>query len=186
MAGDADRQPERDTGLASPAPPYGTPRHHPARPLPAWRAALTALVLLCITAITFMMVSRNHAIRISPADNPAATASQPTPGVQGGSTPSAAPEAAALSKAAAERILASYWQVNNTANESRSDTLLKTVEAGRSYSMDAATYQMDRVTEPANRQYTAFTAQNTTHYIARQPAGVYPLWFVARVNGVLG
>ena len=160
IAGDGDRQPEWDTGPASPPPPYGTPRHHPARRLPARRAALTALVLLCITAITFVMVSPNHTIRISPAGNPAATASQPTPGVQGGSTPSAAPEAAALTKAAAERILASYWQVNNTANESRSDTLLKTVEAGSSYRMDAGTYQMDRVTDPANRQYTAFTAEN--------------------------
>ena len=139
-------------------------------------------MLLCITAITFVMVSRNHTIRISPADNPAATASQPTPGVPGGSTPSAAPEAAALTKAAAERILASYWQVNNTANESRSDTLLKTVEAGSSYRMDAGTYQMDRVTDPANRQYTAFTAQNATYYIPRQPAGVYPRWFAARVT----
>jgi hypothetical protein len=182
IAGDGDRQPERDTGPASPAPPYGTPRHHPARRLPARRAALTALVLLCITAITFVVVSRNHTIRISPADNPAATASQPTPGIQGGSTPSAAPEAAALSKAAAERILASYWQVNNTANESRSDTLLNTVEAGSSYSMDAGTYQMDRVTDPANRQYTAFTAQNATYYIPRQPAGVYPRWFAVRVT----
>ena len=72
--------------------------------------------------------------------------------------------------------------MNNTANESRSDTLLKTVEAGSSYRMDAGTYQMDRVTDPANRQYTAFTAQNATYYIPRQPAGVYPRWFAARVT----
>jgi hypothetical protein len=182
IAGDDDHQPEWDTGPASPTPPYGTPRHQPARRLPARRIATTALVLLCITAITFVMFPRNHTIRISPADNPVATASQPTPGVQGGSTPSAAPEAAALTRAAAERILASYWQVNNTANESRSDTLLKTVEAGSSYSMDAGTYQMDRVTDPSNSQYTAFTAENATYYIPRQPAGVYPQWFVVRVT----
>ena len=138
-------------------------------------------MLLCITAIAFVTFPRNHTIRISPADNPAATASQPTPGVRSGGTPAAA-EPAALTKAGAERILARYWQVNNTANESRSDTLLKTVEAGSSYSMDAGTYQMDRVTDPANRQYTAFTAQNATYYIPRQPAGVYPRWFVARVT----
>ena len=72
--------------------------------------------------------------------------------------------------------------MNNTANESRSGTLLKTVEAGSSYRMDAGTYQMDRVTDPANRQYTAFTAQNATYYIPRQPAGVYPRWFAARVT----
>src|SRR5260370_7103650 len=41
---------------------------------------------------------------------------------------------------------------------------------------------MDRVTDPPNRQYTAFTAQTATYYIPRQPAGVYPQWFVARIT----
>ena len=94
--------------------------------------------------------------------------------LQGGSTPSAAPKAAALTKAAAERILASYWQLNNTTNESRSDTLLKTVEAGSSYSMDAGTYLMGWVTDPANRQYTAFTAENATYYIPPPVGGGVP------------
>ena len=182
IAGDGDSQHGWDAGPASSTPPYGTPRRHPDRRLPARLIATTALVLLCVTAITFAMFPRNHTVRISPADNPAATASRPTPGVRSGGTTPAAAEPAALTKAAAERILASYWQVNNTANESRSDTLLKTVEAGSSYSMDAGTYQMDRVTDPANRQYTAFTAENATYYIPRQPAGVYPWWFAARVT----
>jgi hypothetical protein len=181
IAGDDDGEHGWDTGPASPTPPYGTPGHHPARRFPARLIATTA-VLLCITAIAFVTFPRNHMIRISPAGNPAATASQPAPGVRSESTPSPAPVEAALTKAGAERILASYWQVNNTANQSRSDTLLKTVEAGSSYSMDAGTYQMDRVTDPANRQYTAFTAENATYYIPRQPAGVYPRWFVARVT----
>jgi hypothetical protein len=181
IAGDDDGQHGWDFGPASPTPPYGTPRH-PARRLPARLIATTALVLLCITAIAFVMFSRNHTIRISPAGNPAATPSQQAPGVRSGGTAPVAAEPAALTKAAAERILASYWQVNNTANESRSDTLLKTVEAGSSYSMDAGTYQMGRVTDPANRQYTAFTAQNATYYVPRQPAGVYPRWFVGRVT----
>src|ERR1017187_410404 len=167
IAGDDDGQHGWDTGPVSPTPPYGTPRRHPTRRLPARLIATTAVVLLCITAITFVTFPRNHTIRISPADNPAATASQPTPGVRSGGTPPAAAEPAALTKADAQRILASYWQVNNTANESRSDTLLKTVEAGSSYSMDAGTYQMDRVTDPANREDTAFTAENETEYIPR-------------------
>src|SRR5260370_20652255 len=41
---------------------------------------------------------------------------------------------------------------------------------------------MDRVTDPPNRQYTAFTAQTATYYMPRRPAGVYPRWFVARVT----
>jgi hypothetical protein len=182
IAGDDDGQHERDTGPSSPAPPSGTPRHHRARRLRARLIATTAVVLLCITAIMFVTFPRNHTIRISPADNPAATASQPTPVVRGGGTTPPAAEPAALTKAAAERILARYWQVNNTANESRSDTLLKTVEAGSSYRMDADTYRMGRVTDPANRQYTAFTAKNATYYIPRQPTGVYPRWFAARVT----
>jgi hypothetical protein len=182
IAGDDDGLRGWDTAPASSTPPFGTPRHHPARRLPARLIATTALVLLCVTAVTFVVFPRNHTIRIAPADNPAATASQPTPGVQGGSIPPTASEPAALTRTAAERILANYWQVNNTANESRSDILLKTVEAGSSYSMDASTYQMDRVTDPANSQYTAFTAENATYYIPRQPAGVYPRWFVARVT----
>jgi hypothetical protein len=182
IAGDDDSQPGWDTGPESPTPPYGTPRRHPARRPPARLIATTALVILCITAITFVLFPRNHTIRIAPADNPAATASQPTPGVRSGGTTPAAAEPAALTKADAERILASYWQVNNTANESRSDALLKTVEAGSSYSMDAGTYQMDRVTDPDNRQYTAFTAENATYYIPRQPAGTYPRWFAVRVT----
>jgi hypothetical protein len=180
MAGH-DGQHEWDTGPASPTPLYETPRHHPTRRLPA-RIATTALVILCIAAIAFVMFPRNHTIRISPADNPAVTASQPSLGVRSEGTTSAGTEPAALTKAAAERVLASYWQVNNTANESRSDALLKTVEAGSSYRMDAGTYQMDRVTDPANRRYTAFTAQNATYYIPRQQAGVYPRWFAARVT----
>jgi hypothetical protein len=139
-------------------------------------------VILCITVIAFVMFPRDHTTRISPAVNPAATASQPTPGVRTGGTTPAAAEPAALTKAAAERILARYWQVNNTANESRSGTLLKTVEAGSSYSMDAGTYRMDRVTDPAGRQYTAFIAQKATYYIPRQPTVVYPQWFAARVT----
>ena len=181
LAGDDDGQPTWDTASTSSTPPYGTPRYHPARRLPA-RLIATAALLLCIAAITFVTFPKNHTIRISPADNPAATASQRAPSIRSGGASSAPPEPSALTKTTAERILANYWQVNNTANESQSDTLLKTVEAGSSYSMDAGTYQMDRVTDPSNSQYTAFTAENATYYIPRQQAGAYPRWFVVRVT----
>ena len=186
IAGDGDRQPERDTGPASPA--SGTPRHYPARRLPARRAALTALVLLCITAITFVVVSRNHTIRISPADNPAATASQPTPGVAGrkhASVEASLAETAALGQGCRRehpgQLLAGEQHgqrvtVGRLAEDRRGGAAATAWTAGES------TYQLDRVTDPANRQYTAFTAQNATYYIPRQPAGVYPRWFVARVT----
>ena len=48
--------------------------------------------------------------------------------------------------------------------------------------MDAGTYQMSRVTDPADSQYAPFTAENAAYYIPRQPAGVYPRWFAARIT----
>jgi methionine-rich copper-binding protein CopC len=182
MPADDDGQPAWD-GPPSSTQPFGTPANRVVRHLPARLIATAAALIACVAAITFVAYPRNHTIRISPADNPAAAASPRTPSMRsGGPSPSPQPQPAALTKAAAERILASYWQVNNTANQSRSGTLLKTVEAGSSYSMDAGTYQMDRVTDPANRQYTPFTAENATYYIPRQPAGVYPRWFAVRVT----
>jgi hypothetical protein len=72
--------------------------------------------------------------------------------------------------------------VNSAANESRSDTVLKTIEAGTSYRMDAGTYRMDRVTDPSNSQYVPFTAENAAYFIPREPPGVCPRWFVASVT----
>jgi len=181
MPADDDGQPAWD-GPPSSTQSYGTPANRVARHLPA-RLTATAATLMCVAAITLVMFPRNHTIRISPADNPAAAASPHTPSIRsGGPAPSAEPEPPSLTKAAAERILAPYWQVNNAANESRSDTLLKTIEGGSSYGIDAGTYQMDRVTDPSNSHYVPFTAQNATYYIPRQPSGAYPRWFVARVT----
>ena len=181
VAGDGDRSPEWDTGRASPTPPYGTPPRHTARRLPARLIATTAVVFLCITAITFVMFSRNHTIRISAADNPGATASQHAPSVRSGSSSPAA-QPPAITRTGAERVLTDYWRVNNAANQSRSDALLATIEAGSSYTMDAGAYQMSRVTDPSNSQYAPFTAENAVYYIPRQPAGVYPRWFAARIT----
>ena len=91
-------------------------------------------------------------------------------------------QAPAITRTGAERVLANYWRVNNAANQSRSSTLLATIEAGSSYAMDAGTYRMSRVTDPADSQYAPFTAENAIYYIPRQPAGVYPRWFAARVT----
>ena len=182
MPADDDGQPAWD-GPPSSTQPYGTPANRVIRHLPARLIATAATLILCVAAITFVMFPRSHTIRISPADNPAAAASPRTPGIRSaGPSPSAQPEPPALTKAAAERILARYWQVNNAANQSRSGTLLETIEGGSSYGMDVGTYQMDQVTDPSNSQYVPFTAENATYYIPRLPSGAYPRWFVARVT----
>ena len=142
---------------------------------------MAALALISVCVIAVITLPHARAIRLTPADDPGATASQHTPSVRSGrSSPPAEPPA--ITRTGAERVLANYWRVNNTANQSRSDALLATIEAGSSYTMDAGTYQMSRVTDPADSQYAPFTAENAVYYIPRQPAGVYPRWFAARIT----
>jgi hypothetical protein len=83
--------------------------------------------------------------------------------------------------AEAKRVLATYWRQNNLANAQRSD-LLATIEGGGSYQMDIGTYRIDRATDPANRDYAAFQAEDAVYYIPREPSGVFPHWFVVRVT----
>ena len=165
----------------APTPPFGTPRHRSARRIRLRPLAMAALALISVCAIAVIALPHARAIRLTPADDPGATASQHAPSVRSGrSSPPAEPPA--ITRTGAERVLANYWRVNNAANQSRSDALLATIEAGSSYTMDAGTYQMSRVTDPANSQYAPFTAENAVYYIPRQPAGVYPRWFAARVT----
>jgi hypothetical protein len=138
---------------------------------------MTTLALISVCAVAVIAIPHALAIRLASADDPGATASQHAPSVRSGSS-----SPAAISRTGAERVLANYWRVNNAANQSRSSTLLATIEAGSSYAMDAGTYRMSRVTDPAGSQYAPFTAENAIYYIPRQPAGVYPRWFAARVT----
>jgi hypothetical protein len=170
-----------DPWETAPTPPYGTPRHRSARRIRVAPLAMAALVLISICVIAVITLPHARAIRLTPADDPGATASQHTPSVRSGrSSPPAEPPA--ITRTGAERVLTDYWRVNNAANQSRSGTLLATIEAGSSYAIDAGTYQMSRVTDPADSQYAPFTAGNAVCYIPRQPAGVYPRWFAARVT----
>jgi hypothetical protein len=142
---------------------------------------MAALALISVCVIAVIAFPHARAIRLTPSDDPGATASVHPPTVRSGpSSPPAEPPA--ITRTGAERVLANYWRVNNTANQSRSGTLLATIEAGSSYAMDAGTYQMRRATDPADSQYAPFTAEHVIYYIPRQPAGVYPRWFAARVT----
>jgi hypothetical protein len=155
----------------------------PRRGLPARPLTAVTLILICIAAVAFVAIPRNPVIRIRPADNPEAAASQPALGVTAGAgTPSLVPPA--ITRDEAEQVLASYWQVNSRANILRSSTLLGTIEAGTSYRMDTGTYQAERAEDPGSSRYTAFTASDAVYYIPRQPAGVYPRWFAVRVTYV--
>jgi hypothetical protein len=158
-------------------------------------AALAGLAIGAAVAAT----AGGPAIRVKPADNPAAT-SQYTPAISPAATPSTAVSSAppapgpspsasaagppAISPAAARRILASYWTANNQANTARSDTLLARIEAGTSYQMDAGAYRTGRDAGPAGSRYMPVTVENLVLWIPRQPAGTYPRWFAARVTYV--
>jgi hypothetical protein len=157
------------------------PRHGSTRRTRPGPLAMTALAVISVCAVAVIAIPHALATRLAPADNPGATASQHAPSVRSGSSSPAA-QPPAITRTGAERVLTDYWRVNNAAHQSRSGTLLATIEAGSSYAIDAGTYQMSRVTDPADSQYAPFTAGNAVCYIPRQPAGVYPRWFAARVT----
>jgi hypothetical protein len=185
-----DGAPSWDASFPS-TPPYGTPRHHGPRGLLV-RLAIIMVLLILVAAIAFAALARSHTIRIFTADNPAAAASPPSLSVTAGAKNgrngrtrrlySAAAELPGITKAEAERVLATYWRQNNIANELRSGTLLAAIEGGGSYQMDVGTYRMDRATDPANNDYSAFEAEDAVYYIPREPSGVYPHWFVVRIT----
>ena len=159
-----------DTWETAPTPPFGMPRHGSARRIRHQPLAIAALALISVCAITVIALPHARATRLTPADDPGATASQHEPSVRSGRS-SLPAEPPAITRTGAGRVLANYWNVNNAANQSRSDTLLATIEAGSSYTMDVGTYQMSRITDPADSQYAPFTAENAVYYIPRQPAG---------------
>jgi hypothetical protein len=129
---------------------------------------------------------RNSVIRLSPAGNPGAGASQHGLGVKTGTghggTASPAAQPPAITKTEAERVLSAYWRINNQANEQRSDSLLGTIEAGTSYSMDIGAYRFGRVTDPSNSGYVPFEPVRAAYYIPRLAPDAYPRWFVAAVT----
>jgi hypothetical protein len=170
-----------DSWGTAPTPPFGTPGHKRAWPIRRGPLAMATLILISVCVIAIIAFPHARAIWLTPTDDPGAAASQSAPSVRPGrSAPPAEPPA--ITRTSAEHVLANYWRVNNAANQSRSDTLLATIEAGSSYAIDADAYQMSRVTDPADSQYAPFTAENAVYYIPRQPAGVYPRWFVAQVT----
>jgi hypothetical protein len=75
-----------------------------------------------------------------------------------------------------------YWPIKNEANELRSDSLLKSIEAGTSYSMDIGAYRFYRVADPGNHDYVAIAPTHAALYIPRLAADDYPRWFAAAVT----
>jgi hypothetical protein len=182
-----------------PAWPPAPPREHPARniALRPGRVLMAAALVGLGAAVAIAATAGGPAIRVAPADDPAAT-SQYTPvigpaatsspsGASGSPAPSLSPSDGtagppAISTAAARRVLAGYWAANNQANQARSDALLARIEAGTSYQMDAGAYRTGRAAGPAGSWYTPVTAENAVLWIPRQAARTWPRWFAARVT----
>jgi hypothetical protein len=80
----------------------------------------------------------------------------------------------------AKRVLASYVTANNRANQLREASALGAYEGGSSYLLDAGTYAFDRVTDPANHNYTPFRYVRPSFYIPHQTS--YPAWFAVRAQ----
>ncbi len=83
-----------DTWETAPTPPFGTPRHRNARRIRHQPLAIAALALISVCVIAVITLPHARATRLTPADDPGATASQHAPSVQPGrSSPPAEPPA---------------------------------------------------------------------------------------------
>ena len=145
---------------------------------------IAALLLAIFAAGSGAALLPSGTIHLSPATSPQAIATS-GPGAKtamgdagnGGSPAVAQPPA--ITKAEAERIVSRYWQMNNQANESYSDSRLATIESGSSYTMDAGSYRF--ALGSTNRTpYAALELTGTQYYIPRLPQAAYPHWFVVR------
>ena len=145
---------------------------------------IAALLLAVFAAGAGAALLRNGTIHLSPASNPRATATSglgaktATGHVGNGGSPAVA-QPPAITKAEAERVVSRYWQVNNQANESYSDSRLATIESGSSYTMDAGSYRF-ALGSTDRTPYAAFELTGTRYYIPRLPRTAYPRWFVVR------
>ena len=169
--------------------PYEPEPHRPASHRrsrrPARRSiAITALLLGAFAAGTGAALVHNGTIRLSPAANPEASAiaglgatADAGHGTTG--THSGTEQPPAITRADAERVVSHYLQVNNEANASYSDSLLRTIESGSSYTMDAGFYRFV-LGESGRTPYVPFELTGTRYYIPRLPRNTYPRWFVAQ------
>jgi hypothetical protein len=154
--------------------------HRRARRFPWHAVTITALLLAAIAAVT--VATFPHDGSGAPAGGPGATATSGT-GVTIGGGQSASAQRPAITKKQAKQVVSHYWEVNNEANEQRSDSLLGTVEEGSSYRMDTGAYRFDRASNPSGAGYAPFDATHTAYYIPWQSASAaYPHWFAVAVT----
>lgn len=164
--------------------PY-RPASHRRNRRSARRAIVTTVLLLAAcTAGAGAVLVHNGTIKLSPAANPEASAISGHGAATGAShgsasTQPAAEQPPAITKTDAERVVSRYWQVNNEANKSYSDSLLGTIESGSSYTMDAGSYRF-ALGQSNRASYVPFELTGTTYYIPRLPQNSYPRWFAVR------
>lgn len=101
--------------------------------------------------------------------------------IPGGST---VPLTPAVTRAQAARILASYTQANNQANDQLSSPLLSTVEDGTSYAIDAGVYRRDQAIDGdrSGKPIPSFKPAAPRYYVPRLAADQYPRWFVVQTG----
>ena len=162
-----------------PPPDSGWRRRSPVRPV-----MIAALLLAIFAAGSGAALLPSGTIHLSPATNPRATATsglgaKTAMGDAGNGGSPAVAQPPAITKAEAERVVSRYWQVNNQANESYSDSRLATIESGSSYAMDAGSYRF-ALGSTDRTPYAAFELTGTQYYIPRLPRTAYPRWFVVR------
>lgn len=161
-------------------PAHYRPPSHRRNRRPARRSiAITALLAVFAVGAAAALV-HNGTIKLSPTASPTSGLGATTSPSHASTSPHPGPkQPPAITKADAERVVSRYSVVNNAANAAHSDALLRTIESGSSYIMDAGSFRF-ALGESTRSPYVAFTLTNTAYYIPRLPQATYPRWFVVR------
>ena len=167
-----------------PAPYVPPPANSRRRRSPVRPVMIAALLLAVFAAGSGAALLPSGTIHLSRATSPRAAATsglgaKTAMGDAGNGGSPAVAQPPAITKAEAGRVVSRYWQVNNQAHDSYSDSRLATIESGSSYVMDAGSYRF-ALGSTDRTPYVAFELTGTRYYIPRLPRTAYPRWFVVR------
>jgi hypothetical protein len=152
---------------------------------PRWLIpAVLAVAGAAVGAVIVLLAAHSRAPAPAGSGAPSTPASPAAiqaaaPSAAGAPSSAGAAAATPLTLAAAQGVLGDYTAANNSANATRSDATLATIETGGSYAIDAGLYTIQAAAGTA--PYPAFAPVAATYYIPRAEPGGGPRWFVVQV-----
>jgi hypothetical protein len=136
--------------------------------------------LTLATAVVVLAAAASACGGPRPSSGPALGASHSEGAARPAATAAPAAPATLITIGEARQLLTRYVTVVNAASKRRATHLLRPVEAGSSYRLDAGRYRWTRVSDPKNSHYIAVSAARATYFLPRKSS--HPAWWAAAVT----